>query len=470
MAKNYKSAAELREELKNRQNDGAEKLAASGKLTARARMELLFDEGTFVEVGAFIRRKTTELDVGSNEDFEPVVTGYGAVDGTLVYAFSQDFSRLSGALGQAHAKKIADIYDMAIRSEAPIVGVFDSAGAKILEGVDALAGYGKIMEKASAAKTAIPQIAVIAGPCGGASAVIARMFDIKIATKNGSLYIVPSSVCEDKEIGTPARLYANGTVDFSVDEEADAFALVKKLVPCFGTFVESTDDASRTSEIGALIASGEYEIRDVIAQIADEGSFIELKGGHARHMATGFASINSRVVGVVATDPAVKGGALCPCAVEKAADFIDMCSGFEIPVVTLVDTIGVPQKDHAEEKNISEKLAHLACSYTGGLSPKITVVLGKAYGTAFTVLGSKALGVDVAIALDSAKIAAMAPERAVEFLGDVEDESRKSEIASDWAAKFASPVEAAKGGHVDDIVAPSELRARIAASLEMLAF
>lgn len=245
---------------------------------------------------------------------------------------------------------------------------------------------------------------------------------------------------------------------------------MKKLVPCFGTFVESTDDASRTSEIGALIASGEYEIRDVIAQIADEGSFIELKGGHARHMATGFASINSRVVGVVATDPAVKGGALCPCAVEKAADFIDMCSGFEIPVVTLVDTIGVPQKDHAEEKNISEKLAHLACSYTGGLSPKITVVLGKAYGTAFTVLGSKALGVDVAIALDSAKIAAMAPERAVEFLGDVEDESRKSEIASDWAAKFASPVEAAKGGHVDDIVAPSELRARIAASLEMLAF
>lgn len=470
MANNYKSAAELREALAKRQSEGAEKLAACGKLTARARMELLFDEGTFVEIGAYVRRKTTELEVGSNDDFEPVVTGYGAVDGTLVYAFSQDFSRLSGALGEAHAKKIADIYDMALRSEAPIVGVFDSAGAKILEGVDALAGYGKIMEKASAAKTDIPQIAVVAGPCGGASAVIARMFDIIITTKNGSLYIVPSSVCEDKEIGTPARLYQSGTSTFSVESEADAFALVKKIVPYFGTFIENTDDASRASEISSLVTSENYEVRDVIAEIADEGSFVELKGGHARHMVTGLASINSRVVGVVATDPAIKGGALCPCAIEKAADFVDMCSGFEIPVVTLVDTIGVPQKDHVEEKNVSEKLAHLACSYTGGLSPKITVILGKAFGTAYTVLGSKALGADVALALDSACIAPMSPERAIEFLGDVDDESKKAEIASDWAAKFASPVEAAKGGHIDDIIAPSELRARIAASLEMLAF
>ena len=470
MVSNKKSAAELRELLAKRQSDGAEKLAASGKLTAKGRMELLFDEGTFVEVGAYIRRKTTELDLASGEDFEPVVTGYGAVDGTLVYAFSQDFSRLSGALGEAHAKKIADIYDMALRSEAPIVGVFDSAGAKILEGVDALAGYGKIMEKASAAKTAIPQIAVVAGPCGGASAVIARMFDVIITTNNASLYIVPPSVCEDKEIGSPARLFRSGASTFSVDGEQAAFELVRKLIPYFGTFIENSDDASRAVDIKSLIESGAYEVRDVIAEIADEGSFIELKAGHARHMVTGFASVNSRVVGIVATDPAVKGGALCPCAVEKAADFVDMCSGFEIPVLTLVDTVGVPQKDKAEEKNISEKLAHLAVSYTGGLSPKITVVLGKAFGTAYTVLGSKALGADVAIALDTAEIAPMAPERAVEFLGDVTDESKKTEIAAEWAEKFASPIEAAKGGHIDDIIEASELRARIAASLEMLAF
>ena len=469
MANNLKSAAELRKLLADRKAE-AEKKLGGGKLSAHARMALLFDEGTFVEVGAYIRRKTTELDISSGEEFEPVVTGYGAVDGTLVYAFSQDFSRLSGALGEAHAKKIADIYDMALRSEAPIVGVFDSAGAKILEGVDALAGYGKIMEKSAAAKTAIPQIAVIAGPCGGASAVIARMFDIIITTENGSLYIVPSSVCEDKEIGTAARLYKDGVSALQAKDEAEAFALVRRLVPYFGTFIENTDDASRAVDIDGILSNENYEVRDVIAEIADAGSFIELVGGHARHMATGFASINSRVVGIVATDPAEKGGALCPCAVKKAADFIDMCSGFEIPVITLVDTVGVPQKEHAEQKGISEKLAHLAVSYTGGLSPKVTVVLGKAFGTAFTVLGSKSLGADIALALDRAEIAPMAPERAVEFLGDVNDESKKAEIAADWAAKFASPVEAAKSGHIDDIIEASELRARIAASLEMLAF
>lgn len=469
MANNFKSTAELRGLLADRQSD-AEKKLGDGKLSAHARMALLFDEGTFVEVGAYIRRKKTELDLSLDEDFEPVVTGYGAVDGTLVYAFSQDYSRLSGALGEAHAKKIADIYDMALRSEAPIVGVFDSAGAKILEGVDALAGYGKIMEKASASKTAIPQIAVIAGPCGGASAVIAKMFDIIITTENGSLYIVPASVCEDKEIGTPARLYKEGASAFAAKDEAEALALVRRLIPYFGTFIDNTDDASRAVDIDTILSNENYEVRDVIAEIADAGSFIELSAGHARHMVTGLASINSRVVGIVATDPAVKGGALCPCAVEKAADFIDMCSGFEIPVLTLVDTVGVPQKEHIEEKGISEKLAHLAVSYTGGLSPKVTVVLGKAFGTAYTVLGSRSLGADVAFALDRAEIAPMAPERAVEFLGDVTDESKKTEIASEWAEKFASPLEAAKNGHIDDIIEASELRARIAASLEMLAF
>ena len=469
MANNLKSAAELRKLLADRQAE-AEKKLGGGKLSAHARMALLFDEETFVEVGAYIRRKKTELDVSSGEEFEPVVTGYGAVDGTLVYAFSQDYSRLSGALGEAHAKKIADIYDMALRSEAPIVGVFDSAGAKILEGVDALAGYGKIMEKSAAAKTAIPQIAVIAGPCGGASAVIARMFDVIITTENGSLYIVPSSVCEDKEIGTAVRLYKDGVSALSAKDEAEAFAFVRRLIPYFGTFIETTDDASRAVDVDGILSNENYEVRDVIAEIADAGSFVELGGGRAHHMATGFASVNSRVVGIVATDPAEKGGALCPCAVEKAADFIDLCSGFEIPVLTLVDTVGVPQKEHAEEKGISEKLAHLAVSYTGGLSPKITVVLGKAFGTAYTVLGSKSLGADVAFALDRAEIAPMAPERAVEFLGDVTDESKKAEIAADWAEKFASPVEAAKSGCIDDIIEASELRARIAASLEMLAF
>lgn len=466
MAKtNYKSAAELRKIIADR--------CDSGEMNAHRRMAMLFDEGTFVEVGALLHRKKTELDQSFDEDFEPVVTGYGAVNGTLVYAFSQDFTRLSGALGEMHAKKIVKVYDMAMRSGAPIVGVFDSAGAKILEGVDALAGYGAIMAKAAEAKYICPQIAVIAGPCGGSDAVIARMFDLIIAVEGCSLYIAPASVLKDKDMIGADGLFSRGIAALTAKDDGEALSCVRRLVGYFGKTIENDDDASRAVDIDEILASREYEIRDVIAQVVDAGSFIEIYGGHASHMVTGFATINSNVVGVLANDPAQKGGKLCPCAINKAADFVSLCSGHGIPLVTLVDTEGVAMMEHAEQKDISLSLARLCSAYAGdynGAGTKVTVVLGRAFGTAFTVMGSKALGAGVALALDCAKIAAMAPERAVEFLGDVGDESKKDEIASDWAEKFATPLEAAKSGHIDDVIAPSELRARIAASLEMLAF
>lgn len=466
-----KTTAELRALLANTQSAASEKLMAEGKLTARARMDIIFDEGTFVEVGAYIGRKTTELDNEANEDFEPVVTGYGAVNGTLVYAFSQDFSRLSGALGEWHAKKICNIYDMALRSQAPIIGVFDSAGAKILEGVDALAGYGKIMAKVSEAKAEIPQIAVISGVCGGSAAVIARMFDIIVtAEKTGSLYIAPSTVLSDKTLGTPARLAKDGISALTAETDADACNYARCLIPYLGVEKESADDVNRLVNISEIMAKSDYDVRDVIASITDAGSFIELYADHAKSMITGFATINSAVIGVVANNPAHKGGVICACAAEKAADFVEFCSRFETPVLTLVDTCGVALKDCSEEKDISVKLANLAYSYTGCLSDKVTVVLGKAFGTAYTVMGSKALGVNVALALDSAKIGAMEPERAVEFLGDVKDESKKDETAKEWAEKFASPLEAAKSGHIDDIVDSKELRQRVAAAFEMLSF
>lgn len=472
MAQNSrKTTSELRAILGERQNSATEELAKVGKLTARARMDILFDEGTFCEVGAYVNRKKTELDISGEEDFEPVITGYGAIGGTLVYAFSQDFSRLKGALGEMHAKKICKIYDMALKSEAPIIGVFDSAGAKILEGVDALAGYGAIIGKASIAKNVIPQIAVISGPCGGSAAVIARMFDIIItAKKTGSLYIVPDSALTNKNIGKPEWLAETGVSAITAEDDASALEAAKKLIPYFGSVIENDDDANRLVDVKELIENGGYDMHSVISQIADNGSFIELYAEHASHMITGFATVNSNVIGIVANNPAVKGGKLCPCVCEKAANFIDFCSEFGIPVLTLVDSDGVAMKDMAEEKDISLKLASLAYSYTGGLSDKVTVVLGKAYGTVFTVMGSKELGVDVNLALDSAKIAAMSPERSVEFLGNVTDESKVKETADEWADKFTSPLEAAKGGYIDDIIEASELRQRIAASFEMLAF
>ena len=460
---NYKSAAELRKTI-------AARTAASeeGQLNAHARMKLLFDEGTFVEVGTYLCRKRTELDTEFSEDFEPVVTGYGAVDGTLVYAFSQDFTRLSGALGEMHAKKIVKITEMAQSSGAPLVGVFDSAGAKILEGVDALAGYGAIMSDIAGADH-IPKIAVIAGPCGGSNAVIAQMFDVIIATENGSLYIAPSSALEDKTLGTPKKLAETGITSLTAKDDAEAFALVKKIISYLYSEMESGDDPSRAIDIDGILMNENYEVRDVIAQLVDGGSFFEMKAEYARHIVTGFATINSRPVAIVANDPAIKGGKLCPCTADKAADFIEFASARGIPVVTLVDSEGVAMSDKAEQKNISSKLARLVRAYYNSYT-NVTVILGRAFGTAYTVMGSKGICRTAALALDRAQISPMSPERAVEFLGEVADESKMAQTAADWAEKYASPLEAAKSGHIDDIIEASELRARVAASLEMLLF
>ncbi|MBQ0124762.1 MAG: hypothetical protein KBS59_00375, partial [Clostridiales bacterium] len=242
------------------------------------------------------------------------------------------------------------------------------------------------------------------------------------------------------------------------------------LIKYFGLEISTSDDANRAVDVADMIAGGNYDIHSVIDQIVDAGSFTELYAEHAPHIVTGFATVNSLVIGIVASNPASKGGILCPCSAEKAADFVDFCSGFEIPVLTLVDSVGVAMKDKAEQKDITLKLSKLAYSYTGSLSDKVTVILGKAYGTAYTVMGSKALGVNVALALDSAKIAPMAPERAVEFFDEVTDEQNKTDCVNEWTEKYASPLLAARGGYIDDIIDASELRQRIASAFEMLAF
>lgn len=459
---NHKTTAELREDLLNGQTAEAAALAKEGKLTARQRMALLFDEGTFVEVGAYVGRRRTELDSDADDSYEPVITGYGAIDGALVYAFSQDYSRLHGALGEMHAKKITNIIEMAERSEAPILGVFDSAGAKILEGVDALAGYGAIMRALDA--VCVPKIAVVSGLCGGASAVIAEMFDLVIAAdKTGKLFTSPSGKVAEGVSANPLM------VDLHAEDDAAAMNAARTLVSYFTETTPDTDDANRAVALDGIFANDEYDVHDVIADVFDLGSFTELGGAHASQMVTGFATMNGRPVAVIANNPAVKGGKLCPCAVKKASKLLRIAFAQSMAVVTLVDTLGIADKPEAEEKGFAASLASLATGYARVGAGAVTVTLGKSFGTAYTVMGSKALTGGIALALDRAQIAAMAPESAVEFLGDVKDESRHAEIAADWAEKFASPLQAAKSGHIDDIIATAELRQRIGAALEMLA-
>ena len=456
MAQNTK---ELREIINARPSEASVELEKAGKLTARARMDVIFDEGTFAEVGAFI---------GDGEEFCPVVTGYGAVDGMLVFAFSQDYSRLHGAMGKAHAKKICKIIEMALEVNAPVIGVFDSAGAKIDEGSDALNACGEVISSLAFSKGMIPTIAVVAGPCGGAGAVAASLCDVIIvAEKTGSLYMVPSSMLEDKTLGKPEKLAETGVSAITATDDASACLAARAICRYFTPEMITSDDGNRAFD-ASVFENPKYDVHSVIGSLFDAGSFTELFAKRAPQMTVGLASMNGRVCGVIANNPSFKDGKMCPGACEKAVKLIKLCRTIDVPVVTLVDGVGVGTTDKIEIGGVAGKLAELAMAYSAS-ARKVTVITGEAYGTAYSVLGSKALGADFVLALDRAKISPMNPVSAVEFLGEVYDESKVDEIAAKWADENASPLEAAKKGYVDDIIEASELRARVASALEMFA-
>ncbi len=456
MAQNTK---ELREIINARHSEASAELEKAGKLTARARMDVIFDEGTFAEVGAFI---------GDGEEFCPVVTGYGAVDGMLVFAFSQDYSRLHGAMGKAHAKKICKIIEMALEVNAPVIGVFDSAGAKIDEGSDALNACGEVISSLAFSKGMIPTIAVVAGPCGGAGAVAASLCDVIIvAEKTGSLYMVPSSMLEDKTLGKPEKLAETGVSAITAEDDTSACLAARAICRYFTPEMITSDDGNRAFD-ASVFENPKYDVHSVIGSLFDAGSFTELFAKRAPQMTVGLASMNGRVCGVIANNPSFKDGKMCPGACEKAVKLIKLCRTIDVPVVTLVDGVGVGTTDKIEIGGVAGKLAELAMAYSAS-ARKVTVITGEAYGTAYSVLGSKALGADFVLALDRAKISPMNPVSAVEFLGEVYDESKVDEIAAKWADENASPLEAAKKGYVDDIIEASELRARVASALEMFA-
>ena len=450
---------ELREIINARHSEASAELEKAGKLTARARMDVIFDEGTFAEVGAFI---------GDGEEFCPVVTGYGAVDGMLVFAFSQDYSRLHGAMGKAHAKKICKIIEMALEVNAPVIGVFDSAGAKIDEGSDALNACGEVISSLAFSKGMIPTVAVVAGPCGGAGAVAASLCDVIIvAEKTGSLYMVPSSMLEDKTLGKPEKLAETGVSAITAEDDASACLAARAICRYFTPEMITSDDGNRAFD-ASVFENPKYDVHSVIGSLFDAGSFTELFAKRAPQMTVGLASMNGRVCGVIANNPSFKDGKMCPGACEKAVKLIKLCRTIDVPVVTLVDGVGVGTTDKIEIGGVAGKLAELAMAYSAS-ARKVTVITGEAYGTAYSVLGSKALGADFVLALDRAKISPMNPVSAVEFLGEVYDESKVDEIAAKWADENASPLEAAKKGYVDDIIEASELRARGASALEMFA-
>ena len=428
----------------------------SSSAAARRFLNVFFDEGTFLETGTY--RKNGE------GCFEGVVTGFGAVDGRPVFAFVQDYENGRGALTAVHAAKIAALYDSAMKAGAPIVGVFAGAGAKLTEGIDCLSAYGLLLTKAQKAKERIPQIAVIAGDCGGASAVFAEAFDFTVSDrKSGERYLLPSV---DKKADTKADLFAEGVEDLAAKTRLLLNHLPsnsKEGTVC-GLFDETVNQPTDVADVNDPEA--------LLARLADDGRVLLLGEEKAPEMVCGLLMLGGRVIGAVGNQPKENGGRLTCGAAKKASRFLDFCNRFAVPVLTLVNTEGLGDKACG---GYAEALLTLSSCYGKVGSAKVTVIVGKAYGAAFTYLGAKSVGADLVFALDRAVISVLPPETAVEFLWDerlkaaADPKEAREALKAEWIATQASPLMAARSGDVDDIVASDELKQRIAAAFEMLA-
>lgn len=450
----------------------AAKQVKKGALTARYRITALFDEGTFTEIGAFTSRRVSELDTKTPDEFESVITGYGSIDDRLVYAFAQDMARTKGSVSEAAAKKICSVYRLAIENGCPVVGIFDSAGAYLPEGVRALAGYGSIMKAVSSASGVIPQIAVVAGPATGAGAIIASMFDFVIAAEGAEISVNPPFVVGGGKADMAAEA---GVASIVVKTDAEAVASARLLLSYLPSNNEEgtaelncTDDANRATDISAYEANGSAV--SLISAFADDAKFLELGAKYAQSVKTGFVSLGGTVCGVIATDGSVNGGKLSSKGARKAARFLSFCDCHSIPVITLVDSEGFEVKGAEENNPYCSEIGKLAGAYASAKTPLITLVCGNAFGSVFSVLGSKSIGADIVFALDSAKIACMNAASAVALLWNnkISTKTSRENLEAKWNETEANVALAAKAGEVDDIICGEEVRQRLASAVNML--
>lgn len=427
------------------------------------RLAALFDSGTFVETGAYLKR-----DGG-----EPtgVVCGYGAVDGRLVYAFAQDSDRRKGAFDALQAKKIQALYELALKNRAPVVGLFDSSGASVCDGASVLSAFGTLLGQISRASGGIPQIAVITGVCAGLAATAAAMFDLTVTIKGQSQLWVNAPFLIGQDVGTAEYTAGTGLSSMTAKSEAEALARVRELVGLLpanceeGAYIgEICDDVNRAVAVDGLAG------RELIRAVVDAGRFLEVGEGCAEEMLAGFARIGGVCCGLVANNPAVRGGALTGEGAKKAAKLIGFCDSYGIPVVTLTDSEGVAVSRAEESSPLAAQLGKLAMAYASAETAKITVVTGKAYGAAFTLMGSHALGADLVYALPGASVSVMAPEAAVAFLWNdrITPDRTRAELVEEWRQTRASAVSAAADGSIDDVIDPAELRSRICSAVYML--
>jgi len=478
---------------------GPERIEAQhkrGRLTARERLDLLLDKGSFREIDQFVVHRTSDFGLDKQKYLsDSVVTGWGTIEGRLVYVFSQDFTVFGGSLGEVHAEKICKIMDMALKVGAPVIGLNDSGGARIQEGVVSLGGYADIFLKNTLASGVIPQISAIMGPCAGGAVYSPALTDFIFMVKDTSYMfvtgpdVVKSVTHEEVSFedlgGASIHSTTSGVCHLAAPSEADCLYLIRKLLSYLPQnnmedppFVKTNDDPLRMeAALDSIVpdnANKPYDIKDVIRLIVDNGDFFEIHEHYAMNVVVGFARLGGHSVGIIANQPAVLAGVLDIDASEKAARFIRFCDCFNIPLVTFEDVPGFLPGVKQEHGGIIRSGAKLLYAYCEATVPKLTVITRKAYGGAYDVMSSKHIRGDLNFAWPTAEIAVMGPDGAVSIifrkeLAEAEDPvARKAELVKEYREKFANPYVAASRGYIDDVIEPHETRARLINGLEML--
>ena len=495
--KKIKRLHKMREEA--RLGGGADRIDAQherGRLTARERLEILLDQGSFHETDMFVTHRTHDFDLDKRQYLsDSVVTGWGTIDGRLVYVFSQDFTVFGGSLGEVHAEKVCKIMDMALKNGAPVIGLNDSGGARIQEGVVSLGAYADIFLRNTLASGVIPQISAIMGPCAGGAVYSPAMTDFIFMVRHSSyMFITGPDVVKavtHEEVsyedlgGADVHATTSGVCHYAADSEADCLFKIRQLLSYIPQnnvddppFIATEDDPLRMEEeLDHIVPddpSKPYDMRDVIRLIVDDGFFFEIHEGYAQNIVVGFARLGGHSVGIVANQPAVLAGVLDINSSDKGGRFVRFCDAFNIPIITFVDVPGFLPGTSQEHGGIIRHGAKLLYAYCEATVPKITIITRKAYGGAYDVMSSKHIRGDMNIAWPSAELAVMGPDGAVNIIfrkeiAEADDsEKRKSELVADYREKFAHPYIAASRGYIDDVIEPRYTRQRLINGLEVL--
>jgi propionyl-CoA carboxylase beta chain len=463
-----------------------------GKLTARERIELLLDKGSFEEFDMFVEHRSAEFGMEKSRiPGDGVVTGWGTVNGRTVFLFSKDFTVFGGSLSETHAQKIVKVQDMALKARAPIIGLFDAGGARIQEGVAALGGYGEVFKRNVIASGVIPQISVIMGPCAGGDVYSPAMTDFIFMVRDTSYMFVTgpdvvktvtNEVVTAEELGgASVHTTKSSVADGAFENDVECLLQMRRLIDflpsnCWAGAPEwpTLDDPDRVDmSLDTLIPDNPnkpYDMKELILKVVDEGDFFEISPSFAKNMVTGFGRVSGRSVGFVANQPMVLAGVLDSDASRKAARFVRFCDAFDIPIVTFVDVPGFLPGTAQEYGGLIKHGAKLLFAYSQATVPLVTVITRKAFGGAYDVMASKHVGGDLNYAWPSAQIAVMGAKGAVEiiFRADMSDPQKIAARTKEYEERFLSPFVAAERGYIDDVIMPHSTRKRIARALAML--